>query len=280
MLKVGFISYLNAYPFYYPFEIMPQEACIGWEFTVARPGVLNKMLHDKELDISLVSFMEYASNPDQYEIIKGIGLSSKGYVDSVRLISKKPIEELNGCEIRTTSASATSVAVMEILLKEHGVNSYTCCRYDVNKGIPDCEAALTIGDEALTADTHEFQYSYDLGEIWKNLFNRNIVFAVCAVQKDAVEWKMTDLNSFVRELQNAPKFCQKNRDEFEEACYRRYPDIANPMQYLDRLHFQMEEHEEDDLQFFLRKAYEYKLINKLFEPEYFVPALELASGDF
>ena len=179
MLRAGFITYLNAYPFYYPFELTSNNMP-GWEFSVERPGVLNKMIREGELDISLISFMEYASRPEKYQIIKGIGLSSKGYVDSVKLVSKVPLEQLHGCNIKITSASATSVAVMEIILRESGITDYECAVYDVNHGIPDCTAALTIGDEALLADTSEYPYSYDLGEIWQLLFSHNIVFAVCA----------------------------------------------------------------------------------------------------
>ena len=114
MLRVGFISYLNAYPFYYPFQNMSSEETQGWQLIVDRPGILNKKIHDGELDVSLVSFMEYAKNPEKYLLVPGVGLSSKGYVDSVRLLSQKPLNELHGSEIRITSASATSVAVMEI----------------------------------------------------------------------------------------------------------------------------------------------------------------------
>ena len=279
MLRVGFISYLNAFPFYFPFAKMSPEECLDWQFTIERPGVLNRMLKENELDISLVSFMEYASRPAKYQIIRGIGLSSKGYVDSVKLLSKVPMEELKACEIRTSNASATSVSAMEILLRECGVDNYTCSPYDVTEGIPDCLAALTIGDEALTAETSHFDYSYDLGEIWQQRFKRNIVFAVCAVRKEAVDWKLTSLSSFVTELQKAPLYCQSNRREFEQACRQRYPEISAPMSYLHRLRFQMETQEEDDILFFLKKAWEYKLISKEVVPEYFSPPLQLATGE-
>ena len=164
MLKVGFISYLNAYPFYYPFQKRTSEELKGWELVIDRPGKLNRMIHDGELDVSLVSFMEYASNPEKYLLVPDIGLSSKGYVDSVRLLSEVPLTELNYEEILVTSASATSVAVMKILLHENGVDKFRCKTYEAALGIPEGVAALTIGDEALTEKTN-YKYSYDLGEI-------------------------------------------------------------------------------------------------------------------
>ena len=216
MLRIGFISYLNAYPFYYPFQFLKDEELTGLQLIVKRPGVLNSMLRSNELDISLISFMEYAKNSDLYELVPGIGLSSKGYVDSVKLFSKVPMSELNGHNIHTTNASATSVAVMEILLKENGVTDYTCAPYEVSEGIPDRTAALAIGDEALTEDTHKFEYVYDLGEMWNKLFNRNIVFATAAIRKDSLEEKLPQINTFVRELQEAPKkIIQRKRQIYE-----------------------------------------------------------------
>lgn len=278
MLKVGFISYLNAYPFYYPFQFKNDEELKGLQLIVKRPGVLNTMLRHKELDISLISFMEYAKNPDLYELVRGIGLSSKGYVDSVKLFSKVPMNELHGHSIHTTSASATSVAAMEILLRENGVSDYTLKTYDVCKGIPDRTAALAIGDEALTEDTHKFKFVYDLGEMWNKLFSRNIVFAAAAIRKDSIEEKLPLINNFILELREAPAKSFEDPEAFEKACKNQYPEIKDPMAYLRRLHFSMNKSEEQDIAFFLEKAYHHRLLEKHVIPEFFVPALELAGN--
>ena len=280
MLKIGFISYLNAYPFYYPFQFLKEEELSGLELIVKRPGVLNSMLRENELDISLISFMEYAKNPDLYELVQGIGLSSKGYVDSVKLFSKVPLQELNGHNIHTTNASATSVAVMEILLRENAVKDYKCAPYDAGSGIPDRTAALAIGDEALTENTQQFSYIYDLGEMWNKLFNRNIVFAAAAIHKDSLEAKRPQINTIVHELRSAPKRSFSEKIKFQEACKKQFPDIKDPVAYLNRLHFGMGESEEQDIGFFLEKAFEHGLLKTLIKPQFFVPALEMAgNGD-
>jgi len=257
---------------------MKDEELKGLQLVVKRPGVLNTMLRNNDLDISLISFMEYAQNPELYELVQGVGLSSKGYVDSVKLFSKVPMNELNGHNIHTTSASATSVAVMEILLRENNVKDYVCATYDVKEGIPDKTAALSIGDEALTEDTHKFKYVYDLGEMWNKLFNRNIVFATAAIRKDSIETKLPQINLLVRELQEAPAKSFKQTEKFEIACRNQYPNIKAPMTYLNRLHFSMSKSEEEDIEFFLKKAHEHGLLEKAVKPEFFVPALELAGN--
>jgi chorismate dehydratase len=277
MIKIGFISYLNAYPFYYPFQFMKDEELIGWKLVVERPGVLNKMLRNGELDISLISFMEYATNPHLYELVRGIGLSSKGYVDSVKLFSKIPIHQLSQQTIYTTNASATSVAVMEILLRENGVKNYHCINYEAAEKIPNELAVLSIGDEALTEETHQFKFTYDLGEMWNKLFGRNIVFAVCAVRKDSLMHQLPFINSFLHELVKSPTKAFANRTEFANACQRQFPLIPEPMAYLDRLSYAMGDSEVEDIRFFLAKAFEHKLLPKIITPEFFTPALEFAS---
>ena len=274
MLKVGFISYLNAFPFYYPFLKDQQDK---WQFSVKRPGILNKMLAAGELDISLVSFMEYAARKDQYQLIPGIALSSKGYVDSVRLLSKVPLKELSGCEIRTTNASATSAAIMQILLRENGVKNFTCRTYEVEEGLPECTAALTIGDEALIDRGSEFKYVYDLGEMWQQTFKRNVVFAACAVRRDSLKSKFNEICEFTGLLQKAPANSFANKAAFEQACLELYPEIKAPMAYLDRLHFEMGREEEQDMQLVLDKAYEHGLIPQAVKPQYFNPHMELTS---
>lgn len=275
MLRVGLISYLNAYPFYYPFQFLKDEELIGWQLHIGRPATLNAMLRENKLDVSLISFMEYAKNSHLYELIRGLGLSSKGYVDSVKLFSRLPLGALNGYDIYTTNASATSVSVMEILLRENGVNNYVCQAYEASQGIPDCTAALAIGDEALTEDTRHFKYVYDLGELWHEMFERNIVFAVGAVRKSSVECKLAQISMFVRELVEAPAKSFKNIGAFRQACQRQYPDIKDPVGYLNRLHFSMGAAEEKDMEFFLDKATFHGLLESAVSPHYFTPTSEL-----
>ena len=275
MLRIGFISYLNAYPFYYPFQKLDESSRRGWDFTVKRPGVLNNMLSAGALDVSLVSLMEYATRKDDYELISGVALSSRGYVDSVRLLSKVPMEQLRGCEIRITNASATSSAVMKILLFQKGISDFSCKPYEAAHGLPECKAALTIGDEALIDRGEQFAYIYDLGEIWQELFKCNVIFAVCAVRKQALDEKLPHLNAFARLIRQSPRLSFEDAT-FEAACYRQYPHIEAPMAYLKRLHFEMGPAEEQDMQFFFDKAYEYGLLEQAISPEYFIEPEEFA----
>ncbi|MCH2205470.1 MAG: hypothetical protein MK132_06340 [Lentisphaerales bacterium] len=84
------------------------------------------------------------------------------------------------------------------------------------------------------------------------------------------------MNSLIATLQNAPHNAYKNPEAFEKACLEQYPQISNPINYLNRLQFKMSAAEVSDLKFFLKKAYKCGLLKEPVEPEYFQPLPELA----
>ena len=275
-LKIGLIDYLNAFPFSWP--IQKDSASHNWQCTLARPGKLNSLLSSNQLHLSLVSAFEYLRNSDQYLVAPDIALSSKGYVDSVRLVSKLPIEQLRDKAIHITSASASSVAVLQILLGEQGIKPRELIEYSCHDGIPtDSIAALTIGDEALSNDFSRFEFSYDLGAEWQTRFKRDVVFALCVIRKDAIETHSRDIAEAIQLMASAPKIAFSNTPSLEQACLANYPQIDQPIDYLNRLHFEMGEDERNNLQFFIELCSKHQLIPHSFKPCFFEPQKELST---
>ena len=267
-LKIGLIDYLNAFPFSWPMQ--QDSASHNWQCILARPGKLNSLLSHNKLHISLVSAFEYLRHADQYLIAPNIALSSKGYVDSVRLVSTLPIEQLQDKVIHITSASASSVAVLQILLGEQGIKPKELIEYSCHDGIPtNAIAALTIGDEALSNDFSRFEFSYDLGAEWHKRFNRDVVFALCVIRRDAIKVYNTDISEAIQLMASAPKIAFSNTAALEQACIKHYPQIDNPIDYLNRLHFEMDEDERDNLQYFIELCAKHQLISNSFEPCFF-----------
>ena len=269
MLKVGLINYLNAYPFTWP---LSKDRNCGklWSPVLERPGRLNQLLAEGELQVSLVSAFEYLRNRQNYVVAPGIALSSKGYVDSVKLVSKVPVEKLHGEKIFITSASATSISIMRILLGERGIIPSELISYDCHKGVPEhALAALTIGDEALTEDFSSFPVSWDLGEAWRLLFHRDIVFALCVIRKDAMNKHEREIETLIKKLQQAPAESFACEETFAKACRAAYPQIEKPMTYLRKLHFECGETEIDNFNFYLKLCAKHNLIPEVFEPEYY-----------
>ncbi|EDM25686.1 hypothetical protein LNTAR_13092 [Lentisphaera araneosa HTCC2155] len=269
MLKIGLINYLNAYPFSWPL-IRNHKQKGKWKTVLARPGELNQLLAQGELGMSLVSAFEYLRNRDQYILAPGIALSSKGYVDSVKLVSKVPIKKLENKSIYTTSASATSISILKILLGEKNIKSKALIDYDCHQGVPkEALAALTIGDEALTEDFSAFTYSWDLGAAWRELFKRDIVFALCVIRKDALEIYPKEISFLVKKLQNAPTESFACEETFAKNCRQTYPEIIKPMTYLRNLHFECGEAEISNFNFYIELCAKHQLIDQVFEAQYY-----------
>jgi chorismate dehydratase len=114
------------------------------------------MLRIGEVDVSPSSSIEYLRHSDEYAIVEDHSISSMGTVGSIILLSAKPIEELNGLSVLTSSQSETSVALLEIIFKKfYGIR---CSLKSVDIGYQLSaisyqlsDAYLLIGDDALKA---------------------------------------------------------------------------------------------------------------------------------
>ena len=92
-MKLGYIDYLNCYPFYYHmFEYKPLE---GIDVISRYPSDLNRMMVEGKLDMSAISAATYSLVQDRAVLLPDFCLSSIGYVGSVILRSNLPIEELD-----------------------------------------------------------------------------------------------------------------------------------------------------------------------------------------
>ncbi|MBW6510451.1 MAG: menaquinone biosynthesis protein, partial [Desulfuromonadales bacterium] len=147
-LTLGYISYLNCVPF---FGRLKEQGFNG-KLVPGVPSALNRMLQQGEIDASPSSSFEYARNWRDYLLLPGHSISSVGSIASVLLFSPVSPERLGGVEIALTGESATSINLLEILLRDYyGLSAVvttvlgTSVEELVSKGKP----ALLIGDRAL-----------------------------------------------------------------------------------------------------------------------------------
>src|ERR1700751_6221197 len=107
MVKLGRISYVNMAPVFYRVEMEVEEV-------QGVPTELNRMLVDGELDTAPISSIEYARNADKLRLLPRLCVASEGAVDSIQLVSRRPLEQAR--TLAVTPASATSVALVKVLL--------------------------------------------------------------------------------------------------------------------------------------------------------------------
>jgi chorismate dehydratase len=103
---------------------------------------------------------------------------------SILLESKVPIEELSNKVVAMTTASATSVVLLRILLEiRYGLNpGYTLYEQGAEDPGARADAMLTIGDLAIRrAAASSYPHCYDLGELWHEFTGLPFVFALWQV---------------------------------------------------------------------------------------------------
>jgi chorismate dehydratase len=184
-LKIGKITYANIFPIFYMLQRYCD--CSAYEFVESVPAQLNAKLRSGELDISPSSSIEYLRNQGLYRYIDGLSISSYGPVGSVFLFSRIAFENLSGCTIALTNQSATSIALLNVLLRQAGITDVTFVSSD-RAEIVNSEAFLLIGDDALVFHTRMNHSSnlfvYDLGDLWYQSTGLPFVFALWIVRKD------------------------------------------------------------------------------------------------
>jgi chorismate dehydratase len=190
MMRLGRIGYINCYPVYGAMDRGLVSA--GGELVTGSPTELNGLRAAGELDVSVVSAVEYARDAGAYHLLPDIAISCDGPVRSVALFSRLPVEELDGRTVLVSASSRTSVHLLELLC--HDVWKVHPVLVEARAEARDLEeleslphdAVLVIGDAALLlAAGGRYAHRYDLGEEWKSLTGLPFVFAVWAARREA-----------------------------------------------------------------------------------------------
>lgn len=182
--RIGRISYINCLPIFYALE--EGLVNIPAQIVYGHPNELNRALTEGNIEISAVSSFAYAKQHDKCLVLPDLSISSWGPVKSVALLSKVPLPKLAGKRVSLTPYSATSVALLSILLEKF-YNLKVSFFYRPTGTSPwwsEPEATLVIGDEALLqVNCQEGLYIYDLGEEWYRFTGKHMVFALMVVEK-------------------------------------------------------------------------------------------------
>ncbi|HNA17947.1 MAG TPA: menaquinone biosynthesis protein, partial [Ferruginibacter sp.] len=149
-IKVGAVSYLNTKPLIYGFEqgLMNDEV----ELLIDYPSNIASLLQTNRIDIGLVP-VAIIPTLAEHHIISDYCIGCDGEVASVCLFSEVPLAEIS--TILLDYQSRTSVALLEILIREHWkiTPELRAAAADYEKNISGTTAGLVIGDRALAQRT-------------------------------------------------------------------------------------------------------------------------------
>jgi len=190
-MRIGRIPYINCYPVYGALDrgLVQLDA----ELVDGVPTDLNQRMAGGELDLSVVSAVEYARDSERYLLLPDLAISCDGPVRSVMLFSNRPAPELSRRRVVVSRSSMTSVALLELLFEHvwHAQPQFVpgdAELSDVVAGDSDgADARLVIGDAALLLGSRHrerYPHAYDLGQVWKDWTGQPFVFAVWVAQRN------------------------------------------------------------------------------------------------
>jgi chorismate dehydratase len=198
-MRVGRIPYINCFPVYGAIDrgLVKLEG----ELVTGLPSALNAQMAAGELDVSVVSAVEYARDARRYVLLPDLAISCDGPVRSVLLLSHRPAAELGGRRVIVTRSSMTSVALLELLFDQVWRARPEFIPGDAELTDVDSfdrephDARLVIGDAALlmgqrdpagaggNAESRGYSFVYDLGTEWRTWTGLPFVFAVWVARR-------------------------------------------------------------------------------------------------
>ncbi|MDA3130197.1 menaquinone biosynthesis protein [Aliibacillus thermotolerans] len=263
-LVIGEIAYTNIVP---PFYCLNREELEknGCRFVPKVPAGLNAAMKQGEVDVGGISSFAYGKEKGKYVLMPHLSVTAYGPVGSIFLFSKYPLESLEGKNIALTSASATSVHLLKVILKEflHFTNiTFTTVTPDAEKMNASFDAFLLIGDDAIRTFWKREKlgvYYYDLGQLWYEYTGFPMTYAVFAVRKEAAEEKKDMVHMLYKQFIESKK----------KALGPRFNDMITYIQqrhggteafwraYFRNLHYQFDEKEKEGLLYYYKLAYEH-----------------------
>lgn len=201
-MRVGRIRYINCFPVYGAIDRGVVD--LGAPVVSGNPSELNQLMAQGQLDVSVISAVEYARDSSRYLLLPDLAITSDGPVRSVMLFSRVPAERLDGKRVLLTRSSMTSVALTRLLFEHVWKAAPVFAAGDgemtdiARFGDEPHDARLVIGDAALLLanrlragesappNVADYPYVYDLGACWKEWTGLPFVFAVWVAQRTAV----------------------------------------------------------------------------------------------
>ena len=178
MIRIGSVPYLNS-------KVLVQGLQAhtdAYSFEAHVPSVLVQKLRDEEVDVALVSSIEYFRMPGS-SIVPNIAIASHQEMWSIQLFYKGELRAAR--RLGLDPSSQTTNALLQIILQEKmglGVELVPLNFGEDPLGRTDLDGFLKIGDPCLTFKPPPEYASLDLAAEWHSFTNLPFVFAVWVVR--------------------------------------------------------------------------------------------------
>ncbi len=255
IVRVGVVRYLNARPL-----VEGLDVCKNLSLDAAVPSRIAPMLEQGDIDIGLVSVIDFARAKTPLTMIPAGMIGCQGPTLTVRVFSRVHPSKIS--TLATDTDSHTSVALARIILKKvHDAspvpvdfNAREVLTTDDPQSWP--ESVLLIGDKVVTASPPPDLYPHqiDLGQAWLDLTGLPFVYAI---------WMCRAADSHRPEILEAAALLERQRlrNEFrldwivsQHARPRHWPDELAREYLGQRLRFHAGERERKGIARFLELA--------------------------
>jgi aminodeoxyfutalosine synthase len=187
---IGKIPYLNSVPFYADFEKRQ------FKILPIVPRRMGELSAAHQIDAGIFSLMNYLSQEEDLELMNYC-IATRDQVKSVMLFSKEGWGDLEGKRIGVTDDTATSIRLLQVLLKKkYGVQASLVRMHSGVNDHSEFDAVLLIGDDALRRNKFGlpgFELVFDLAKEWYEWQKLPFVFAVWALRKSLPPEKKSEL---------------------------------------------------------------------------------------
>ncbi len=190
MIRIGSVPYLNSKVLVYGLA----KATPEYTFETHIPSVLAAKLRKGELDIALVSSIEYYRNSD-YLILPNLSVTGYREMWSIKLFHRAPLKSAR--RVGLDPSSETTNALLQIILQEKlqlGIELVPLEMGADPLARTDLDGFLKIGDPCLTFVPPPGYEALDLAAEWHAFTNLPFVFAVWLAHKG------TDLEGVNKDL--------------------------------------------------------------------------------
>lgn len=194
MVKISIVNYTNTLPF--KWALKRSDIMQKIELQEDIPSICAQKLKFKQVDLALVP-VALLSELDSYFIETNYCIGANGKVDSVKLYSNVPLNEIKNVTLDYHSKS--SITLTKVLYKffwKLNVN-YLDAKPGFENEINDANAAVIIGDRTFTLNG-KYKYEYDLAEEWKKFTGLPFVFAAWVSTEKLSEEFIEEFNSVLK----------------------------------------------------------------------------------
>lgn len=189
VVRIGAVSYLNTLPLIEGLGKLEDA-----RLTLTAPARLIDLVLDDEVDLALVSVIDYQRSPEPMALVPAGMIGCDGPTMTVRLFSRRPLEEIR--TIHADVDSHTSTTLARILVHDRCGEVPAIEPFDadahraaLDDGVEWPEALLLIGDKVVTDSPPAVHYPHqtDLGEAWKSRTGLPFVYATWMCRDDRAD---------------------------------------------------------------------------------------------